>query len=185
LMSTFVIIASISVCVWSFVATYLLVRAVCVIGSDHIGYYLKRGRAAERTLYPGWNFVGFGARAYQVPTTSSSRPVAQQVALPDGSEVEITVGYTREPDPDCVWKLHAYGADIDGIIERKIRGCLSKFSAIATGGPQSWEAALESYDDVRIEVSKELRSVNYGVRFTEIDVVHIKKAGVMADEDLR
>jgi hypothetical protein len=180
-----VVLVSLLASVASFVATYILVKSIYIIEPDHIGYYLKRGRAIERTLYPGMNFVGIGAQAYQVPTASSSRTVSQQVVLPDGSEVEITVGYSREPDSNCVWKLHTYGADLDGILERKVRSCLSKFSAITTGGPQTWEAALESYDDVRIEVSKELRSVNYGVRFNEIDVVHIKKAGIMAGEDLR
>jgi len=144
-----------------------------VIATDHIGYSVARGKVVERTLYPGWNFIGFGAQAYQVPIEATSRTIAQQVTLPDGAEVEITIGYTTEPDPECVWKLHAYGTNLAGILERKVRACLSRYSAISSGGPQSWEAALESYDDMRVEVAKELRAVSYGVRFTEIDVVHI------------
>jgi uncharacterized protein involved in tolerance to divalent cations len=112
--------------------------------------------------------------------------VVQEVVLPDGGEVAITVGYTTAPDQDEAWKISKVsGEQLDTLLERKVRACLSRFSAISSGGPQTWEAALESYDDIALEVRKSLNVQEYGLRLLDLHVVNIRKAGIMGAEDLR
>lgn len=166
-------------------ATYFLTNSVVRIEEGHIGYYTVRGQPVHRTLTPGLNVVSFKSQAYQVSVLHELKELTEEVILPDGAEIKITVSYAIEPDPDNVWKLHKYADQIDTVLEKKIRSCLSRYSSITSGGPQTWEAALEAYDDIRIELHRAMDIDKYGLRLTELEVVSIRKAGVMANEDLR